>query len=146
VRLVADASSLVAELLRRRGRALVADPRLQIYVAEEAASETRHELARRTRIMELHDRLAPEAGARLLRLAIEALELSVTPVSAAMYVQLESTARGRVPRDPADWPTVALALAMNAAIWTADNDFLGCGLPTWTTETLLAYLADPDAG
>ena len=29
-------------------------------------------------------------------------------------------------------------------IWTRDNDFLGCGLPTWTTETLLAYLQAMD--
>jgi len=30
---------------------------------------------------------------------------------------------------------------MSAAIWTLDKDFLGCGLPTWTTETLLTHLA-----
>jgi hypothetical protein len=47
----------------------------------------------------------------------------------------ETVARQRVPRDPGDWPTVALAL--DADIWAADTDFPGCGVPTWTTETLV---------
>ena len=34
--------------------------------------------------------------------------------------------RGRdFTRDPDDWPTVALAIALDAAIWTHDCDFLG---------------------
>ena len=48
----------------------------------------------------------------------------------------EKAARRRVPRDPNDWPVVALALLLDAAILTGDNDFLGCGCPTWTVETL----------
>jgi PIN domain len=39
-----------------------------------------------------------------------------------------------------DWPTVALAMVLNAGILTGDNDFLGCGCPTWTVETLRAEL------
>ena len=35
-----------------------------------------------------------------------------------------------------DWHTVALALMLNADIWTQDKDFLGCGVATWITETL----------
>ena len=38
--------------------------------------------------------------------------------------------------------TVALALVLKAGIWTSEQDFLGCGLPTWTTETLISYLAN----
>ncbi len=50
-----------------------------------------------------------------------------------------------MPRDPDDAPTVALALALGGdegecGIWTNDGDFLGCGLPTWTTDTLIAHL------
>jgi PIN domain-containing protein len=42
-------------------------------------------------------------------------------------------------------PTVALALTLGGdegrcGIWTSDQDLLGCGVPTWTTETLLAHL------
>lgn len=43
-------------------------------------------------------------------------------------------------RDPNDWPAVACALALTAGIWTNDNDFLGTGVATWTTETLQLWL------
>jgi predicted nucleic acid-binding protein len=46
------------------------------------------------------------------------------------------TAIGRIPRDRRDWPTVALAMVLDTGILTGDNDFLGCGCPTWTVETL----------
>jgi hypothetical protein len=29
---------------------------------------------------------------------------------------------------------------MNCGIWTNDQDFFGCGLPTWTTDTLAEWL------
>jgi hypothetical protein len=41
---VADASVLVAELLRRRGRELLAHPELRCVVAEEQWAETAYEL------------------------------------------------------------------------------------------------------
>ncbi|HZR99188.1 MAG TPA: PIN domain-containing protein [Chloroflexota bacterium] len=47
MRLVVDASTLVAELLRARGRRLIAHPQLDLLVAADAYSETRHELQRR---------------------------------------------------------------------------------------------------
>ena len=37
-------------------------------------------------------------------------------------------------------PAVACALLLNADIWTNDNDFLGTGVPTWTTATLQRWL------
>ena len=61
-----------------------------------------------------------------------------------IYAPYETVARKRIPRDPNDWFTVALALAVDAAIWTMDNDFLGCGIATWTTNTLLIHLASDD--
>lgn len=62
------------------------------------------------------------------------------------YSDFEERAAYRIPRDPDDAPTVALALALNGddagrcGIWTNDGDFLGCGIPTWTTEALVAHL------
>ncbi|NEN88696.1 MAG: DNA-binding protein [Okeania sp. SIO3H1] len=56
------------------------------------------------------------------------------------YQSFEAEARKRIPRDPNDWETVALALALPAAIWTEDYDFFGCGCPTWTTQTLLLQI------
>jgi hypothetical protein len=35
---------------------------------------------------------------------------------------------------------VACALALTSGIWTSDNDFLGTGIPTWTTDTLQSWL------
>lgn len=135
---VADASVLIGELLRKRGRELIPRPDLHVPVAEDQWSETQHELSRRLEIMEssgclsADNRLALEGAVRGL---IEAKAIDV--VSRSMYVPFEATARRRVPRDPQDWPTVALALLLDAAILTGDNDFLGCGCPTWTVETLL---------
>jgi hypothetical protein len=31
-------------------------------------------------------------------------------------------------------------MVLDAGIWTSDADFLGCGVPTWTTDTLMAEL------
>lgn len=134
---VADASVLVAELLRERGRALIADPRLRIIVAEDQWSETRHELGRRVAFLVEHARLTDEQASRIqhaIESLIDARVIDVIP--RAVYEHMEKTARRRVPRDPDDWPPVALALSVNAGILTGDNDFLGCGCPTWTVDTL----------
>lgn len=61
-------------------------------------------------------------------------------VSGERYNHLRAPALRRVPRDERDWPTVAAALALDASILTADADFLGCGVATWTVETLVAEL------
>jgi predicted nucleic acid-binding protein len=49
-------------------------------------------------------------------------------VAQSNYIHLETEARNRIPRDSDDWHTVALALEMDAAIWTQDCDFLGVGV------------------
>ena len=58
----------------------------------------------------------------------------------SIYASVEAIARERIPRDPDDRPTVALVLVLEAGIWTHDADFLGCGVPTWTVETLTAHV------
>ena len=72
----------------------------------------------------------------VVRAFVEAFEI----VARRFYEHLGATARRRVPRDPADWPPIALALALDLGILTGDHDFLGCGCPTWTVKTLLAEL------
>ena len=77
----------------------------------------------------------------LLDNAFGFIRARVVKISATEYASREAEARRRIPRDPNDWTLVALALHLNgAAILTLDHDFLGCGLPTWTPETLLAHL------
>jgi predicted nucleic acid-binding protein len=65
--------------------------------------------------------------------AIQANSMIVPEVA---YAPLEAEARWRVERAPHDWPIVAFALTLGAAIWTDGGDVLGCGVATWTTRTL----------
>jgi len=138
--LAVDASVLVAELPRARGRRILDDPGLEFVVAEQAWSEVLHELPARLAARERHGHLhggrASEMMDECLRLAI----IHLPVIASEAYAPLEVAARRRVPRDPNDWPTVALALTLERGIWTADADFLGCGVPTWTTETLGLHL------
>lgn len=57
---VADASVLVGELLRKRGRELFLHPALHVVVAEDQWGETKHELSRRLGIMESAGRLSAD--------------------------------------------------------------------------------------
>jgi predicted nucleic acid-binding protein len=86
-------------------------------------------------------RQIPDTGADEIYLdIIAAVEHRMRIVPAAEYAAKEGIARRPIPRDSDDWPTVALALALEADIWTHDRDFFGCGVATWTTETLLLHL------
>jgi predicted nucleic acid-binding protein len=134
---VADASVLVGELLRKRGRELLLDTDLRVLVAEHQWEETKHELSRRLSILEQQGRLTAEQRVALQRGVGELVEArAIEVVPRDIYASLEQVATERVPRDQRDWPTVALAMVLNAGILTGDNDFLGCGCPTWTVETL----------
>ncbi len=58
-----------------------------------------------------------------------------------VFASFEGEARRRIGRrDQDDWPTVALALALNAPVWTQDKDFTGSGLVIYTTGKLLDAL------
>lgn len=140
---VADASVLVGELLRKRGRELLLHPALRVVVAEDQWNETEHELSRRLAIMQSTERITADARHTMeqaIRAVIDTQAIEV--IDRAMYAGFEQVARRRVPRDPQDWPVVALALLLDAAILTGDHDFLGCGCPTWTVETLQDQLAE----
>jgi predicted nucleic acid-binding protein len=144
MRLVVDANILVAELIRVRGRKLIIHPELELYMAEKAWEETTYELNKRIEKMINKGVFSQEIGQSLLNDAVTLAEAKVSIVPHDIYSSYETIARNRIPRDPNDWFTVALALALKAAIWTSDNDFLGCGIATWTTDTLLAHLTAPN--
>lgn len=141
MRLITDANVLVAELLRSRGRALIAHPTLELTIAETVWDEAEYELRKRIARMTTRETLTAETGERLLEGALVTANDRIGQIPQAVYGAYEDVARSRIPRDPDDWHTVALALASGADIWTADADFLGCGIATWTTDTLLAHLA-----
>lgn len=134
--LVIDASSAVAEALRARGLALFRDARLELYMSEAAWSETRHELRRRVGVIATRQRLSADEQEALYGTALGTLETCLHIIPAEAYAPLETTARARIPADPDDWPSVALALALEIGIWTEDRDFFGSGLATWRTPIL----------
>jgi len=140
MRLVVDANILVGELIRVRGRELISRSELELYMAEKAWLETTYELNKRIEKMIEKEVFSQEVGYSLLKDAISLAEARVAIVPHEVYSDYETVARKRIPRDPNDWFTVALGLALGAAIWTLDNDFLGCGIATWTTDTLLTHL------
>jgi len=140
--LVVDANILVGELLRQRGRALFRDARLALVITDVVWGEVRHELGQRIALIERAGRVSPDAVRDLLQDALDTATFRLAVVGAREYATMEHVARRRIPRDPSDWPTVALAMTIDADIWTQDADFLGCGIPTWTTETLIAHLEE----
>ena len=140
MRLVVDASVLVGEALRARGRRRLGDPRLDLYLPERTRGEAMHEIPRRAKHVARQRRFSDRRHRVLLDRSTRVVDRNCRFVAETVYAVWEAEARRRIPRDPSDWPVVACALAMEAAIWTADNDFLGVGIPTWTTETLDAQL------
>ena|SRR5271157_1015042 len=72
---------------------------------------------------------------------LEEVSRIVRPVDQSLYEDLRKVATERVrPRDPQDWPVVAVALLLDFPIWTEDQDFFGSGIATWTTDRVELYL------
>jgi predicted nucleic acid-binding protein len=140
MRLVVDTSVLVGDLLRAAGRRRLGDDRLQLFLPERMWGETQREIPRRVHAFVRRHQLDPQIGDGLANACLRAVEANVTVLDEAVYSALEDEARARTLRDPADWPVVACALAVSAHIWTNDNDFLGTGIATWTTDTLQIWL------
>ena len=87
------------------------------------------------------------SGADLGLQVIRQIELLVEPVDRSLYVEMEGPARERISvRDPDDWPIIAVALLLEAPIWTEDRDFFGSGLAVWTTDRIEIYLRYRQAG
>lgn len=138
--LAIDASTLVSELLRTRGQQLLAHADLNIVVATETWGEATYELEKRLGILLHRGHVRPDE-AETLRAKIELiLTEDIVVLLIETYAEHVGEATWRIPRDPNDVATVALALASDCGIWTGDRDFFGCGLPVWTTDTLLSYL------
>jgi predicted nucleic acid-binding protein len=140
MRLVVDTSVLVGELLRAAGRQRLGDERLELFIPEQMWGEARVELPRRITAFCRRRGIEPRVRDELIETCLATIEASVTVLDEAIYAALEEEARSRALRDPRDWAVVATAMALGAAIWTNDNDFLGTGVATWTTESLQRWL------
>jgi predicted nucleic acid-binding protein len=141
MRLVVDTNVLVADLLRAAGRERLADDRIELFLPEQMWDEPHVELPRRVAAFGRRRDLSEGARAALLTSLLEAIEANVAVVDEAVYAAYEDEARARSVRDPDDWPLVACALALEAAVWTHDGDLLGTGVATWSTTTLAGWLA-----
>lgn len=140
MRLVVDSNILVAELLRKRGRNLIASTKLDLYIAQKMRNEVEYELKKRMQFIVNQGRIGEYLAIQQVKSALKLLDAKVKLVNLELYNSFETEARKRLPRDPNDWEAVALSLALSVDIWTEDRDFLGCGCPTWTTETLLLQI------
>ncbi len=140
MQLIIDANILGGELLRERGRKLIQHPELELYVTSQVLNETNYEIKRRLSARVHGGKITESDGLLLLNLAMVLINTKINLVDLSNYLHLESVAKNRITSDPDDWQTVALALYLNADIWTEDYDFLGCVCATWTTETLLLHL------
>lgn len=142
MRLAIDANILVGELLKRRGRELIARPDFALAIAEEPFAETAEHLRRRVDDMVRQGRFVRQDGERLYSTAIQLAHDATTRIPISVYGKYEAIARARI-HDADDWPTVAVALALEMAIWTEDRHFFGCGCPVWSTATLLTVIRSP---
>jgi predicted nucleic acid-binding protein len=134
MKLVIDASSLVAEGLRLRGRQRLADSTLELYLAEHTYDEAHYELTKRLPIFIERTGLSHINADKLKTDVFESLELPFVVLESG-YDNFRTTAKERI-RDPNDWPTLALAMTLECGIWTQDYDFFGTGIATWSTENI----------
>jgi predicted nucleic acid-binding protein len=132
-RLVIDANILIRACLGVRARALIADfaSEVDFYVAEANAAEASGYIGE----LASHRGLDPQICQEVLLSLMEVVQMVDTPLIEAA----KDEALKRI-RDPADWPALALAMQLECAIWTEDQDFFGTGVATWTTATVQRYL------
>lgn len=145
LKLVVDASALVAEVLRERGRDLFGSERLELYIASETWGEANHELPKRVYSVAGYHGLSDDAAEELLAESLRVVNRHIEIVHESLYANVKDVAQGRIPQDLNDWPSVALALTIDAGIWTEDRDFFGCGVATWRTPVLQHYVGTETA-
>ena len=133
--LVLDANILIRAVLGIRVRRILekyADS-VSFFVPELALSEAQEHLAT---LVEKRGG-DPAKALRLLNAIVGLVDL----VSPDIYGELEKEAKRRIgSRDPDDWPILACALALGCPIWTEDTDFFGCGVATWTSNSVEIFL------
>lgn len=115
-----------------RVRALIADfaNEVDFYVAEANAAEAAGTIGELATRRGLDPHICREAFLSLM----EVVQVVDTP----LIEGAKDEALKRI-RDPADWPALALALQLECAIWTEDQDFFGTGVATWTNATVKRY-------
>jgi predicted nucleic acid-binding protein len=140
MRIVVDAYILVGQLSRVQGRDLLSHGTLQLLITERAWSETWHEFPQRLQRRVAAGTFSAEAVAGTLDIARRLADANITRVTEEIYSPYKDEAHLRIPDDPNDWHTLALALVTRTDIWTEDRHFFGCGVAVWRTPQLRAML------
>lgn len=116
MRLVVDTNILISELLRKRGRDLISSDFLDLFIAQKMRNEVQHEFKKRIKIIVNRTDLTEELGQLQWEKALTLIDQKITTIPLSFYQSFEEEARKRIPRDPNDWETVALSLALFASI------------------------------
>jgi predicted nucleic acid-binding protein len=120
--LVLDANILIRAVLGSRVLALLRTyaGQVEFFTPDTAFEEAREKLPEI-----LERRSMPVAPAMAI---LDQVADVVQAVEAETCQSFEHLARERIARR--DWPVLAVALALDCAIWTEDADFFGCGVAT----------------
>lgn len=131
-RLAVDANVILSALIGGQARrAFVSTAVGSFHTAEAVLAEVRRYLP------VLAHKYSLDVG--LLELTLASLPVDFHPE--AFYAEyLEEAARRVGARDPDDVHLLALALKLDAPIWSNDQDFAQAGVEWWTTAQLLAAL------
>ncbi len=115
-------------------------PNLQLLITEQAWSEAWHEFPQRLQRRIAAQTFSAEAIESTRTVIHQIAEASITRIPLEIYALYENEACLRIPDDPDDWPTIALALATRSDIWTEDGHFFDCGVAVWRTPQMSAIL------
>jgi predicted nucleic acid-binding protein len=80
-------------------------------------------------------KLGVELGAAKRAVTIVAERMTVLESESLLFA--EGDARARLgPRGQPDWPVLAAAMVLDGHIWSKDRDFVGVGVPVWSTRNI----------
>ena len=132
MQLVADANVLLSAVIGGRASLVLRHDTIgQVFTPAAACDE----------VFEYLPSLAKKKRLDLDTLILACGVLPVTVVERSEYEGKLSTARRRIgKRDPDDVDVLALALQLNVAVWSNDNDFENTGVEWHTTAELLKML------
>ncbi len=134
--LVVDAMVLISAVIGEATPRLIQTllPQVNLYAPEHAFEEAEKHLPT---ILQRRNTSTEDLKAVLE--SLEQLKKIIISIPKEDYEHLHHQASQRIPRDPKDWPCVALAMLLKAPIWTRDADYFGIGMAIWTNETVKFY-------
>jgi predicted nucleic acid-binding protein len=145
-RLVVDANILIGGVLGKRILEVIEElHEVNLFTPETSFNDAVEHLPKILRGRGQQQGLSEVKINEMIQTALERLEQLrgvVEMVEKTDYAHMRERAIKRLPRDPEDWDLVALALMLDAPIWTKDKDFIGSGIATWTTQTVLFYIQE----